>query len=362
MTEATRVVDCDVHFRAPLEAVAKHFDEPWKTRMERDAGEGYAFPTFFPTPGGGDRFNFGRVNRRSQPEMGASYPGPMDPEEIPEMMEFLGVDACLVLEHMMLISGGIDADDDRQQTYTRGLTRYLLEEVVDPDAGQYTALPIPVSDPEAAVELIDDYGDEDGIVGIYLITGGPEPPLGNHRYEPMYEAAERKGLPAVFHTAGSGLDEYHVKGYEKFISTHTLGFLNNNMSQATSVVVQGIPEKFPDLDIAFLEAGIFWVGLMMSRLDTEYLKRPSEAAHLTRRPSEYMKEFYYGTQPLETDVEPRYVETMIEMIGGADRLLYASDFPHWDFDRPSIIEDRPFLTAAEKAKILGGNAGAVFGI
>ena len=98
----------------------------------------------------------------------------------------------------------------------------------------------------------------------------------------------------------------------------------------------------------------------MSRLDTEYLKRPSEAAHLTKRPSEYMREFYYGTQPLETDIEQQYIETMVEMIGGADRLLYASDFPHWDFDRPSIIEERPFLSEREKRKILGANAVEVF--
>lgn len=362
MAKDSFVVDCDVHHRSSLEDVVAYFDEPWKTRMRRDAGDGYAFPTFFPTPGGGDRFNFGRVDRRSQPEMGSTYPGPMEPGEIAAAMDFLGTDVSIVLDHLMLITGGITAEDGRIETFSRGLTRYTLDHIVDPDNGIYSALPIPTNRPEAAVELIEEYGDEEGIVGIYLVTGGPEPPLGNHRYEPMYEAAEERGLAALFHTAGSGLDEYHVAGYEKFISTHTLGFLNNNMSQATSVVIQGIPEKFPDLDIVFLEAGIFWVGLLMSRLDTEYLKRPSEAAHLTRRPSAYMREFYYGTQPLETDIEPRYIETMMEMIGGADRLLYASDFPHWDFDRPSIIRNLPFLSEEEKHNILGENAREVFGI
>ena len=50
------------------------------------------------------------------------------------------------------------------------------------------------------------------------------------------------------------------------------------------------------------------------------------------------------------------------MLGGADRLMWASDYPHWDFDRPSAITDRPFFSEAEKAKILGGNAEEVFGV
>jgi predicted TIM-barrel fold metal-dependent hydrolase len=50
------------------------------------------------------------------------------------------------------------------------------------------------------------------------------------------------------------------------------------------------------------------------------------------------------------------------MIGGADRILYASDYPHTDYDVPSVITDMPGLTAEDKQKILGQNAEEVFGI
>ena len=135
-----------------------------------------------------------------------------------------------------------------------------------------------------------------------------------------------------------------------------------NLSQITSLVVQGIPEKFPNLKIVFQESGVFWIPLMMHRLDTEYLKRQSEAPLLTKKPSEYIKEMYFGVQPLEIPDELSYLRQVIEMIGGADRLLYASDYPHWDYDPPSAITDLSILSEDEKKRILSGTANEVFGI
>jgi hypothetical protein len=40
--------------------------------------------------------------------------------------------------------------------------------------------------------------------------------------------------------------------------------------------------------------------------------------------------------------------------------MYASDYPHWDFDLPSTIYDLPFLSREEKMAILGGNAQRLF--
>src|SRR5262249_8952842 len=49
-----------------------------------------------------------------------------------------------------------------------------------------------------------------------------------------------------------------------------------------------------------------------------------------------------------------------EMINAETQLLYASDYPHWDFDVPSRIWDLPFLSEKAKHNILGGNAARLF--
>jgi hypothetical protein len=50
------------------------------------------------------------------------------------------------------------------------------------------------------------------------------------------------------------------------------------------------------------------------------------------------------------------------MIDAPNRLLYASDYPHWDADLPSTIYDLPFLKEQEKRNILGGNAIKIFNL
>ncbi len=50
------------------------------------------------------------------------------------------------------------------------------------------------------------------------------------------------------------------------------------------------------------------------------------------------------------------LECTFEMIDAENKLLYASDYPHWDFDLPRTIYDLPFLSEKAKHNILGGTA------
>ena len=52
---------------------------------------------------------------------------------------------------------------------------------------------------------------------------------------------------------------------------------------------------------------------------------------------------------------------MIELAGGPDRIIYASDWPHHDFDHPSRILDYPMPDDA-KRKVMGQNAAEFYGI
>ena len=349
------VIDTDMHFTESFDDIAPYLTDPWRTRVME--GGKSAKNYFWPSGSSGDRYGWGRLARD-----GISHPHtPMEPEEARTMVDFIGAEHAIILSHMMLRYSSLKAEDDRVISFAKGCTDYMLDNITDHSEGLLTALPIPYHDPEAAADLIDDYSDEDDIVAGCLVTAGPEPPLGNREYDQIYEALERADLPAIFHTGGSGIDSFHVKGFEKFVETHTLGFLENNMEQLTSIVIQGLPEKFPDLDIVFQESGIFWVPMMMHRLDEEYLKRPEEAPLLEKPPSEYIQEIYFGTQPIEKSADPDYLEKCIRMIG-TEQLMYASDYPHWDYDRPTTVSELPFLTEDEKASILGGTAREVFGL
>jgi predicted TIM-barrel fold metal-dependent hydrolase len=56
------------------------------------------------------------------------------------------------------------------------------------------------------------------------------------------------------------------------------------------------------------------------------------------------------------------LKTTFDMINADDQLLWASDYPHWDMDVPSVIYDLPFLDERQKHKMLGGNAIDLFNL
>jgi hypothetical protein len=82
---------------------------------------------------------------------------------------------------------------------------------------------------------------------------------------------------------------------------------------------------------------------------------------LKRLPSEYIREMYFTTQPLEK-TNMNLLEATFSAINAETQLLFASDWPHWDFDPPSAITTIPFLSEQAKRNILGLNAARVFNL
>jgi predicted TIM-barrel fold metal-dependent hydrolase len=56
------------------------------------------------------------------------------------------------------------------------------------------------------------------------------------------------------------------------------------------------------------------------------------------------------------------LESTFEAINAETQLVYASDWPHWDFDLPSIFLHIPFLGEQAKRNILGLNAARLFNL
>lgn len=354
MSQSHTVVDVDAHFLEHIEDLSVYLDDddPWKERLEDPREADKMVPGDSPA-----HYRAGRIQRDEVQYVERK----MGVEHVPTIMDEVGLDKIILLSQQVISFSNILAADSRAIVLANTITDFMLDKIVSPEDGIYTMIPAPVNDPEETVELIDRVGDEKGIIGVCMITSGAEPPLGHRRYDIVYEAAQEEGLPINFHAGGSGLDDFHRQGYSEFIESHSLGFLEANMEQLTSVVMQGVPEKFPDLDIVFQESGILWPASFMYRLDEEFLKRQDEAPLLTKLPSEYVKEFYFGTQPMEIPVDEEYLKATLETIG-TEQFMYASDYPHWDYDPPNTITDLQFLSEREKSRILGGTAEEVFGI
>ncbi|MFC7079183.1 amidohydrolase family protein [Halorussus caseinilyticus] len=278
-----------------------------------------------------------------------------NPEEYEEKRKEFGVDVVVYSPGQFKLTQIPNAE--KRVHYMWALNEYLVERFADPENQNFAKLLAIPEHPKESARIIEEYGDEPGVAGIFMIDVGPQYPLGHQQYEPMYEAAENQDLPIFLHS-GSGLyPAFPTRdlNVETFMEYHTLTHPMAKMWHATSIIARGIPERY-DIDWCFLEAGVSWIQFLRTRMDREYIERPSDAPEMNKLPSEYLSDFYYGLQPLEEQPrKPEDLQTIIEMNDLEDQLVLATDYPHMDFDAPASVFDHEGLTTEQKRKIAQDN-------
>jgi uncharacterized protein len=311
----------------------------------------------------GDRNLAGRIRREYKDEQDVRLldhdAGHPVARELLHSMRKMAIDYSILFPTPMLVLGThpqVEVEVELAYAYNR----WLVENVLPSSEAIKSMLYLPVSDPEACVEFIEEFGDKPGVVG-FLVTTVRYQPLYQNRWMPMFAALNERSLPLAFHSAPNW-GERAFETMNRFIGVHALGFPFYAMVQLTNLVLNGIPDRFPNIRYIFMESGIAWIPFMIARLDNEWMLRPSEAPLLDRKPGEYIRDFYFSTQPLEVLDNASHMQAIFEMCNGENRFLYASDYPHQDFDLPQTIWDLPFVSEEGRRKILGGNAMELFGL
>lgn len=105
-------------------------------------------------------------------------------------------------------------------------------------------------------------------------------PLGRRRYWPIYERAQELDLPLGIHVGGygghaptgGGWPSYYVEEHQS--NAHTIA------AQLASLVIEGVPERFPKLKFVFIEGGFGWIPSAVWRMDQHLERFRSEVPHL----------------------------------------------------------------------------------
>ena len=93
-------------------------------------------------------------------------------------------------------------------------------------------------------------------------------------------------------------------------------------------------EHIPNLRVVLVEGGFAWLPALSWRLDKHYKRLREEVPHLKRLPSEYIRDnIWVTTQPIEEPERPEDLLATCEWIGW-DRMMFSTDYPHWDQDDP----------------------------
>lgn len=273
-------------------------------------------------------------------------------------MDAMGIDHQVIFPTPML-SLGLHPRQDLEIALAFAYNRWLTQEVLTDGKRVTTLIYLPMCDPDAALRTVEEFADKPGVVG-FNITSVRHRPIHHNQFMKVYAAIEERGMPLGFHAGPTWHDEW-TSQLDRFIGVHAISFVLCNLVHLTNWVLHAMPERFPNLPVMWIESGLAWIPFIMQRLDNEYFMRSSEAPLLTKPPSEYIKEMYFTSQPMETR-DQKLLQSTLEAINAETQLLYASDWPHWDFDGPSSIWDLPFLDEAAKRNILGGNANRLFNL
>ena len=273
-------------------------------------------------------------------------------------MDALGLDYQVVFP-TPLLTLGMHPQDEIEVALARAYNRWMIERILPEDERIKGLLYLPFNTPEACVALVEEHAGNPSIIG-YTITSTRHKPVHHNAYMPLYSLIEETGKPLAFHS-GFNWSDPSFSQLNRFLSMHAISFVHYSLIHMSNWVINGLPERFPRLKLVWVESGLAWVPFLMQRLDHEYLMRTCEAPTLKRLPSEYMREMFYTTQPLERS-NMKVLQCTMEAINAETQLLYASDWPHWDFDPPASITALPFLSEQAKRNILGLNAARVFNL
>jgi hypothetical protein len=273
-------------------------------------------------------------------------------------MDAMSIDIQVVFPQPML-EIGLHPRPEVATQLLMAYNRWFTDTILGTDPRIKTMLGLPFENPEASLRTVREYADHPGVIG-FLVTSQRSVGVHRNEYMPLYAELQERGLPLGFH-AGPNQNDSMTSTMNKFLSAHAISFVTCNMTHLTNWVINGMGERFPNLKVIWIESGLAWVPFMMQRLDHEYQLRQSDAPLLTKMPSDYMREMFYTSQPLEV-TDFGLLESTFRAVDAEHSLLYSSDWPHWDFDVPGRIMSIPFLTEQAKRNILGENARKLFNL
>jgi len=216
--------------------------------------------------------------------------------------------------------------------------------------------------PELAGHEIHRLGDDPGMVQV-LMASAARIPYGNPIYWPIYRAAVEYDLPVAIHVGAEGTGIANPPtgvGYPTtYIEFHT-DHAQTMMAHCVSMVTEGVFEEFPTLKFAFIEGGVTWAPYVMGRLDRLYSALKAETPYLKKLPSEYiLSNCYWSTQPIEEPDDAGELLTMLRIMHAEKTVVFASDYPHWDFDNP--LTAFKFFPQDLKRRIFVDNAIEMYG-
>jgi uncharacterized protein len=326
VTASWSTIDCDVHVNVPsMQALLPHLDEYWRDSVV-DRGmnslESISYPPNAPLTA--------RPDWRGK---GGAPANTLDALRTHALDRWnIDVAICHCLYGVQLLYS-----EDMAAAFAKAINDWVAKEWLDRDPRLRASIVVPMQNTEFAVAEIERCSADKRFVQVLVLCMG-EMPLGRRQYWPVYEAAERHGLPLGIHAGSSYKHAVTSLGWPSWYAEDYTAMSQGFQSQVASLVCEGVFVKYPKLKVVLLESGVTWLPAFLWRLSKFWRGVRLEVPWIDRSPAEIVRDHVRLTiQPFDGPDDPAAVAKLIEHMQSDDMLLFASDFPHWQFDGDDIM-------------------------
>jgi predicted TIM-barrel fold metal-dependent hydrolase len=342
------IIDTDVHESfASIKDLVPHLREPYRSMIAQGAWRGFSQPFAYTSPGNGNRADVRNVD------------GSASASDIDQMRRLVfdahGIDRAVLTGYFY--PTGLKLQYGLATALASAYNDYVAENWLAKDERLIGSVQVFARDPDAAAREIDRMAAHPQVRQV-LLPVVDDIAYGHPMYRPIFAAAQRNGLNIAFHHTTFAQGPYGMGLH--YMERHALIPIAI-MPQVISIVVNGLCDDFPDLKFMVLEGGFSWLPHVMWRLDREYRQGRSEVPWIRRLPSEHIRErVRLCTQPTEDITADQWLK-LVDLMGTEDVLVFATDYPHFDFDSPDAAIPRA-LPQTLREKILWRNAAAFYGL
>ena len=208
--------------------------------------------------------------------------------------------------------------------------------------------------PDAAAAELDRAVRELGFNGAMLYGRSRDRNLDHRDFWPIFEAAEALNAPLYLHPqpAPPAVRAAYYSGLgdavDAALATHGYGWHYDAGLQLLRLILAGVLDRFPGLQLILGH----WGEVMLFYLDR--IDRMSGIADLARPVSEYVRDNVFVTPG--GVFSHRYLQWTLDVVG-ADRILFASDYPYVIVPEGGSRRflEQAKLSETDREKIASGN-------
>jgi predicted TIM-barrel fold metal-dependent hydrolase len=229
--------------------------------------------------------------------------------------------------------------EDLGAAFARAVNNWMVKEYLDRDDRLRASIVVPSQNAELAVEEIERCAGDRRFVQVLLLVMGDQP-LGKRVNWPIYAAAQRHGLTVGIHAGSAyhnpptpvGWPSYHTEDYV----TQAQAF----QTQLSSLICEGVFNRFPDLKVVLLESGVSWLPAHLWRLTKYWRGLRMEIPWVDRSPTDIVRSnVRLSVQPFDGPPDADSINRLIDHLQSDELLLFSTDYPHWQFDDMAALPD-----------------------